>query len=330
MGPGQWTTTPNRASGTRFVERDLVAGTLMKGWEASRALRTAFQRAGSAFTASEPGAPAPSTLCVMQPLTRSLRHWPLTPGVVLRERAYRPGVLGAHSHQHATLILVLEGSFQERCDGRVIARRPGEVHVLPGGMEHTTTVAGSGARVFLVGLYADWLRSDERRLAVARPVSGAARTKPALLGRQMYDEFRTHDAAAGLAVEGLLLETLGLLLRMETDPPPHPVPAWLARVRDRLHAEFAAPPAIAELAAQAGVSPGYLHRAFRARFHCTPGEYVRRVRVEHVKHALVTSREPVARIAYAAGFGDQAHLTRCFRARAGVTPGVWRRLHGRS
>lgn len=45
VGPGQWKTKPNQAGGTRFVEPDLVEGTLIKGWEGARALRTALQRA---------------------------------------------------------------------------------------------------------------------------------------------------------------------------------------------------------------------------------------------------------------------------------------------
>ena len=45
VGPGQWKTQSNQAGGTRFVEPELVPGTLMKGWEVARALRTAFQRA---------------------------------------------------------------------------------------------------------------------------------------------------------------------------------------------------------------------------------------------------------------------------------------------
>lgn len=44
-GPGQWKTRPNQAGGTRFVEPELVLGTLMKGWGIARGLRTAFQRA---------------------------------------------------------------------------------------------------------------------------------------------------------------------------------------------------------------------------------------------------------------------------------------------
>lgn len=44
-GPGQWKTTPNQAGGTRFVEPELVRGTLLRGWEVARGLRTPFQRA---------------------------------------------------------------------------------------------------------------------------------------------------------------------------------------------------------------------------------------------------------------------------------------------
>jgi hypothetical protein len=45
VGHGQWKTKPNQAGGPRFVEPELVPGTLTKGWEVARALRTAFQRA---------------------------------------------------------------------------------------------------------------------------------------------------------------------------------------------------------------------------------------------------------------------------------------------
>ncbi len=44
-GPGQWKTKPNQAGGTRFVEPELVEGTLARGWDMARVLRTAFQRA---------------------------------------------------------------------------------------------------------------------------------------------------------------------------------------------------------------------------------------------------------------------------------------------
>jgi Fic/DOC family len=45
VGPGQWKTQPNRAGATQFVEPELVAGTLMKGWELARTLRMPLSRA---------------------------------------------------------------------------------------------------------------------------------------------------------------------------------------------------------------------------------------------------------------------------------------------
>ena len=45
VAPGQWKTQANRAGSTRFVEPELVAGTLMKGWELARTMRLPFQRA---------------------------------------------------------------------------------------------------------------------------------------------------------------------------------------------------------------------------------------------------------------------------------------------
>ncbi|MEO1086944.1 MAG: AraC family transcriptional regulator, partial [Acidobacteriota bacterium] len=37
------------------------------------------------------------------------------------------------------------------------------------------------------------------------------------------------------------------------------------------------------------------------------------------------SRRPIADIAVEAGFSDQSHLTRAFKAAFGITPGAWRR-----
>lgn len=45
VGAGQWKTEPNQAGRTRFVGPELVQGTLIRGWETVRGLRTPFQRA---------------------------------------------------------------------------------------------------------------------------------------------------------------------------------------------------------------------------------------------------------------------------------------------
>lgn len=43
--PGKWKSRPNQAGATRFVEPDLVQGTLRRGWETARTLPSAVARA---------------------------------------------------------------------------------------------------------------------------------------------------------------------------------------------------------------------------------------------------------------------------------------------
>ncbi len=54
-------------------------------------------------------------------------------------------------------------------------------------------------------------------------------------------------------------------------------------------------------------------------------EYVVVRRVERAKAMISGTREPLAEVALACGFADQAHLNRRFRDIVGISPGRWRR-----
>ena len=56
------------------------------------------------------------------------------------------------------------------------------------------------------------------------------------------------------------------------------------------------------------------------------GDFLRGVRIAFVRHRLIHSDEPVAAIARAAGFADQAHCNRTFKRLMGLSPARWRRL----
>jgi AraC-like DNA-binding protein len=51
-------------------------------------------------------------------------------------------------------------------------------------------------------------------------------------------------------------------------------------------------------------------------------------RVERAKVMISGTSEPLAEVALACGFADQAHLNRRFRDIVGVSPGRWRRSNG--
>jgi AraC-like DNA-binding protein len=95
-------------------------------------------------------------------------------------------------------------------------------------------------------------------------------------------------------------------------------------VRDFLDAHYAAQVTGAELAAAAGRSRYAAYRAFRAAWGLAPSEYQRLLRLRAAR-GFLASGVPPAEAATAAGFADQAHLTRWFRRCYGITPAEFRR-----
>ncbi|MEU9155699.1 AraC family transcriptional regulator [Streptomyces sp. NPDC048417] len=94
-------------------------------------------------------------------------------------------------------------------------------------------------------------------------------------------------------------------------------------VRDRLADELTAPPSLADLAADLGLSRYQLLRAFRTTMGVPPYAWLAQYRVTRARGLLEAGLRP-AEAAALVGFADQAHLTRWFRRVLGVTPAAYR------
>jgi AraC family transcriptional regulator of adaptative response/methylated-DNA-[protein]-cysteine methyltransferase len=82
-------------------------------------------------------------------------------------------------------------------------------------------------------------------------------------------------------------------------------------------------PSLSTLALLAGLSPGYLQRAFRRRFGVSPAEYHRARRFDQLKLAL-RDGGPVADAVYAAGFGSASRVYEHSDRLLGMTPASYR------
>ncbi|AWW39851.1 AraC family transcriptional regulator [Streptomyces sp. AS58] len=94
-------------------------------------------------------------------------------------------------------------------------------------------------------------------------------------------------------------------------------------VRDRLADELLAPPSLADLAAELGLSRYQLLRAFRTTMGIPPYAWLAQYRVNRARTLLQSGLRP-AEVAGLVGFADQAHLTRWFRRVLAVTPAAYR------
>lgn len=248
------------------------------------------------------------------------------PGLCLRKTKYAPGMLPEHTHPHPRLVFVLRGEFAERCDGfqrvcssgDVLFRRPGEKHSESFGPQVVVAIS--------VSLEPYWYRQwQHHQISLSRSLSlqsGSAAGLAARLDREVEAE----DAASGLAIEAILLETIVEVTRALRRTTERAMPPWIERAVDFIRSEHTRSLTLAEIGRAAGVHPIHLARMFRKAHGCSVGEYVRRLRITTARAALLKSSAPLADVAAMAGFADQSHLCRTFRRLVGVTPGRYRLL----
>ena len=106
---------------------------------------------------------------------------------------------------------------------------------------------------------------------------------------------------------------------------------WLAkRVERHIDDNLERSLRLGELAKVAGLSNSYFSRAFKGAFGEPPHAFILRRRVARARMEMLGGEEPLAQIAVACGFADQAHLARIFRRETGSAPSAWRHANRRA
>ena len=219
-------------------------------------------------------------------------------------------------HRHDTYAIGLTDCGVQVFDYRGAARvsLPGQVVVLYPDEAHDGRAGaadGFGYRIVYVepAQLADALRTVRGRPGplpfVREPVSTSAR-----LGR-------AHDAAfrlppEPLAADSLVVELAHGLLAAES-------------ARRFLDAERTRVVHSTELERVSGLSRYDLARQFRALLGTSPYRYLLMRRLDLARE-LIHRRRALAEVACEAGFADQAHFTRVFKAAFGLTPARYRAL----
>lgn len=130
-----------------------------------------------------------------------------------------------------------------------------------------------------------------------------------------------------LQADGLLLEFIAGLRPLARTAPGELRDGAAARLEPVIacmHDLLHEPLVLADLAAVAGLSPFHFLRKFKAQYHLTPHQMLMAFRLAKAKQLLARGVRP-AEVAAATGLTDQAHLTRAFAHRYGVTPARYQR-----
>ena len=204
-----------------------------------------------------------------------------------------PGELPRHRHAAGYVALVLAGGYEEAGDSGRRQVRSGDVVVHRPWEAHLNRVPGRGAEV--MNLTVD---------AALAPF-GRVEDPDAIARLHARDPF----AAGALLVEQFVA----------TQPAGADWPDLLARRLTSTALDLGA------WAERQGVRREHLSRRFAALYGVGPQRFGLEARARAAWADIVGGGAPLAELAVAHGFADQAHMTRAVHALTGRPPGAWRR-----
>ncbi len=209
-----------------------------------------------------------------------------------------------HRHDRAQISLLLAGGYVEeseagraRADGPSLSRKPG-------GFEHQNRFGDAGA--LILSLNVEATRATDWYFVAPRPDGVTGGTL-----QRMADDGTAIAALADSVPAGL-------------SPPAAPPGPWMTEAHDRLLAESRL--TVGALARALGLHPVRFARLFRETFAQSPTAARQNRRAAQAVDRLIRTGTPLAEIAAAEGFADQAHFSRVVSQATGWSPGRLRRL----
>jgi AraC-like DNA-binding protein len=239
-----------------------------------------------------------------------------------------------HRHRHDTYAICLtrigvqtfgyRGRSQASTPGKIVVLHPDELHDGQAG-----TKEGLGYQM----LYID----PGLIFEVARTICGTSTSlpfiyPPVIKNNKLLEVITIafQDATEPLEKDSLITELVECLIESAPCAKPARKPRYLNltaldRAREFLNSEKTRVVHSWELDNVTGLSRFELARQFRLRFGTSPYRYLLMRRLDFARIQLSTPL-PLAEVALEAGFSDQAHFTRMFKAGFGLTPAVYRTL----
>jgi AraC-like DNA-binding protein len=248
---------------------------------------------------------------------------------------FRRHAYARHTHETYAVAAILSGCETFFHRGEQHYAGPGAVAVVCPDEIHDGEPYGGGFE------YRTFYPSPELMQEIAEDVAGRPLSRPpwfrhsvmhdpelALAHAQLHACLCREDRwASEMEQDTRLIDYLARLIARWADldglPQVRGCSKGIARVRDYLDSHLGQEAELAELARIAGLSRSHFIRAFRKETGLTPHAYLLDRRFRAASRLLGQGEAP-GDVAAACGFFDQSHLNRVFKARMGVTPGIFR------
>jgi AraC family transcriptional regulator len=246
-------------------------------------------------------------------------------GITLTDTVYTHSKVDWHYHENAYFTFILEGHVIEGNKKEIYNCAPGTLLFHNWQEPHYNIKPDGFTRGFHLEIEKHWF--DHIALADDH-LQGSINISRPEIKFLMYKAFRAtkmEGAAADFSIQTLLLE---ILSKLDTHHQAfaYKNPKWVQLIEEILQDETGHTITLDYLSKTAGIHPVHLSRDFSKYFHCTLSEYLRKLKVEKALSLIALQQQSLTEIAYACGFSDQSHFTRCFKEINGLNPSAHLKL----
>ncbi|GAB3162680.1 helix-turn-helix transcriptional regulator [Telluribacter humicola] len=246
-------------------------------------------------------------------------------GITLTETEYTQEKVDWHYHENAYFTFILEGQVVEGNKKEIYHCGAGSLLFHNWQEAHYNIKPPGFTRGFHIELEHTWFKALDINFEAVEGSLQLQNPELKLLLYRIFRETKINDTTSSLAIQTLLLETLGRLAQAQ-ETMARQLPTWVPKIRDMLHDTSSESWNLQALAQTLDIHPVHLSRDFSKYFNCTLGEYIRRIKIQKSLALLPDRSLSLTDIAYACGFADQSHFIRCFKNLNATTPFHFRNL----
>lgn len=246
-------------------------------------------------------------------------------GLTLTDTEYTQEKVDWHYHANAYFTFILQGNIIEGNKKEVYNCSAGELLFHNWQEPHYNIKPKGFTRGFHIELGKKWLQQVNLPLGDLTGSMNIQNPDTKLLFYRIFKETKINDEITCLSIESLLLQALEQTM-WDNQTSFNKNPAWVNKVKEILNDTFCEKLTLTELSYSLNIHPAHLSRDFSKYFHCTLGNYIRKLKIQKSLVLLSKKNISLSSIAFECGFADQSHFIRCFKDIVGVAPFTYKRL----
>lgn len=244
-------------------------------------------------------------------------------GLIVSQNQYQTGFSSSwHYHENAYFAFILKGGSLEKRKKEDIECIPGLLLYYNTQEPHKNEQYKAGSKNFSVEFENGWFKN--MCVEKSRFEGGLLIRNPVLktLFLKILAETRDPDKDMQISIETMVLQSMAIISASNKEYAT--APEWLLQLKDFLHDNLDQPYSLKQLSGLFGMHPVTISKLFPHFFHCTLGEYIRKIKMDKAYQFLARKHISLQTISELCGFADHPHFTRVFKRHSNLTPSQYR------